>query len=261
VRLASDSTLWWIILYGVVGSVGALAVASVVLFLPVSIRKRLMPYLLSYAAGALLATALGGILPEALALGSAQAISVQSVLFGVLGGLLLFFALEGLVIWRHEHGQDVGSPRDGSQRSPSPVLIIVGDACHNFVDGVAITTSFLASPALGLATTLAVVGHEIPQEVGDFVLLLHSGLSRRQAIIWNGLASFSTLLGALLAYAALDQVTWAVPYALAVAAASFLYIGLADLVPGLHGRHEAVSGMGRMGMMLGGVGTILLMPH
>lgn len=160
------------------GHVGALTVASVVLFLSVSIRKRLMPYLLSYAAGALLATALGGILPEALALASAQAISVQSVLFGVLGGLLLFFALEGLVIWRHEYGHDVGSPRDTSQRSPSPVLIVVGDACHNFVDGVVITTSVLASPALGLATTLAVVGHEIQQEVGDFVLLLHSGLSR-----------------------------------------------------------------------------------
>jgi zinc and cadmium transporter len=126
---------------------------------------------------------------------------------------------------------------------------------------VAITTSFLVSPALGLATTLAVVGHEILQEAGDFVLLLHSGFTRRQAVIWNGLSGLSTLLGALVAYAALDQVTWAVPYALVVAAASFLYIGLADLVPGLHGRHESVSGIGRVGMMVGGIGTILLMPH
>ena len=260
-RFATDSTFWWILVYGLVGGVGALAAASVVLFLPVSIRERLMPYLLSYATGAMLAAALGGILPEALNLAAAQAISLQSVLLGVLGGLLLFFALEGLVIWRHEHGHDVCRVENAAQRAPSPVLIVVGDACHNFVDGVAIATSFLASPTLGLATTLAVVGHEIPQEVGDFVLLLHSGLSRRQAVIWNGLAGLSTLLGALVAYAALDQVTWAVPYALAVAAASFLYIGLADLVPGLHGRHEAVSGMGRLGMMLWGIGTILLMPH
>ena len=109
--------------------------------------------------------------------------------------------------------------------------------------------------------SVAVIGHEIPQELGDFVLLLEGGFSRAKALLWNGLSGLATLAGALLAYVALAQATWVVPYALAVAASGFLYIGLADLVPGLHGRRGAASGILQFLMMLLGIAIIAFIQH
>ncbi len=257
-----DPVLLWILLFGLLASVGALAPAGLVLLLSENVRARLTPYLLSFATGTVLATAIIGLLPEAM-----EQAPVRTVSFTVLGGVVAFFVLESLVIWRHAHADGHGHAHDhGYHQTPLSAikpanLILIGDAFHNFVDGVAVAAAFLASPTLGLVTAVAVIGHEIPQELGDFVILLEGGFSRAKALLWNGLSGLATLAGALLAYVALAQAAWSVPYALAVAAAGFLYIGLADLVPGLHGRSGAASGVLQFMMMLAGIATIAFIQH
>ena len=257
-----DPVFLWILLFGVLASVGALAPAGLVLLLSEGVRARLTPYLLSFATGTVLATALIGLLPEAI-----EQASVRTVSFTVLGGVVVFFVLESLVIWRHAHADGHGHAHHPGehQHALSAIkpanLILIGDAFHNFVDGVAVAAAFLASPPLGVATAVAVIGHEIPQELGDFVLLLEGGFSRAKALLWNGLSGLATLAGAVLAYVALAQATWVVPYALAVAASGFLYIGLADLVPGLHGRRGAASGILQFLMMLLGIAIIAFIQH
>jgi zinc and cadmium transporter len=257
-----DPVFLWILLFGVLASVGALAPAGLVLLLSEGVRARLTPYLLSFATGTVLATALIGLLPEAM-----EQASVRTVSFTVLGGVVVFFVLESLVIWRHAHADGHGHAHHPGEHQHAlsaikpATLILIGDAFHNFVDGVAVAAAFLASPPLGVATAVAVIGHEIPQELGDFVLLLEGGFSRAKALLWNGLSGLATLAGALLAYVALAQATWVVPYALAVAASGFLYIGLADLVPGLHGRRGAASGILQFLMMLLGIAIIAFIQH
>lgn len=267
-----DPVLIWILLFGVLASVGSLAPAGLVLLLSDERQKRFTPYLLSFATGTILATAVIGLLPEAL-----EQASVRSVTLTVLGGMVLFFVLESLVIWRHAHGEEAerqshvhphgatshpyGANPSGLGNAKPANLILIGDAFHNFVDGVAVAAAFLASPSLGVATAVAVIGHEIPQEIGDFVILMSSGFSRAKALLWNGLSGLATLVGALVAYVTLGQATEVVPYALAVAAAGFLYIGLADLVPGLHGRSGAASGVLQFLMMLTGMAIIAFIQH
>lgn len=261
-----DPVLLWITLFGLLASVGALAPAGLVLLISERARARVTPYLLSYATGTVLATAIIGLLPEAL-----DQAPVRHVTAILLAGVVVFFVLESLVIWRHAHADTEGNPSLHAHEQAlgmhvQPVaplhgvkagnLILIGDAFHNLVDGVAVAAAFLASPSLGIATAVAVIGHEIPQEIGDFCILLGSGFSRAKALLWNGLSGLATLVGALLGYAMLGQATAMVPYILAVAAAGFLYIGLADLVPGLHGRRAAGSGLIQFVMMLAGIATI-----
>ena len=266
-----DPVLLWILLFGLLASMGALVPAGLVLLLPDRIRIRFTPYLLSFATGTVLATALIGLLPEAL-----KHASVRAVSFTLLAGVVVFFVLESLVIWRHAHPNGHGHVHASApgHDGPSKVswergahgikaanLILIGDAFHNFVDGVAVAAAFLASPSLGIATAIAVIGHEIPQEIGDFVILLEGGFTRAKALLWNGLSGLSTLAGALLAYVALGQAGAVVPYARGVAAAGFLYIGLADLVPGLHGRSGVASGLVQFMMMLAGLATLAVIQH
>jgi zinc and cadmium transporter len=154
----------------------------------------------------------------------------------LLGGILLFFVLEKLVLWRHCHTHDC-EVHDGSV-----VPVLVGDSIHNFIDGAAIGMAVLTSIPLGVSTALAVGAHEIPQEVGDFAILLHAGYSRRRALIVNVLSGLSSALGAFVAWLAFGWLPRALPYFLALAAASFLYVAMADLIPGLHrGRTDASS--------------------
>jgi zinc and cadmium transporter len=161
-------------------------------------------------------------LPEALSRESSHA-----VLGTVLAGLLLFFALEKALIWRHCHHSEC------EIHSASGPLVLFGDAFHNFVDGLMIATAFLASVPAGMSVTLAVVAHEIPQEIGDFGILLHAGYKLRRAFLLNALSSSTTIVGALLGYCALSTAASLVPYLLALGASSFLYIGTVDLLLGL----------------------------
>ena len=225
------STLLIALGLSLLGGLGGLLVASGVLLISDSTRAQLVPWLVSYAVGALLGVAMLGVLPEAL-----DKLPPLHVFSTLLGGILLFFVLEKLVLWRHCHTHDC-EVHDGSV-----VPVLVGDSIHNFIDGAAIGMAVLTSIPLGVSTALAVGAHEIPQEVGDFAILLHAGYSRRRALIVNVLSGLSSALGAFVAWLAFGWLPRALPYFLALAAASFLYVAMADLIPGLHrGRTDASS--------------------
>lgn len=202
-------------------SVGAVSLAGLMLLVEPGRLRRLTELLIPYAIGTLLGAAFLGMVPHALA-----AAPARMVLPAVMGGILLFFALERASCWRHCHDPEC------KVHTRMGEVILVGDALHNFVDGVAMAVAFMHSIPLGLATSLAVIAHELPQEAGDFAILLQAGYSRKKAFAWNALSSAATLPGAWLAFQFLPRIRMAVPYLLALSAASFIYIALADLVPG-----------------------------
>jgi zinc and cadmium transporter len=200
--------------------------------------------LVAFSAGVMLSSALLEILPEAFASLAQHTDAAEhaghghdtpaATLFAVLlAGLLGFFALERLALWRHSHAGCDAAVGDHQAEVAAP-LILLGDAFHNFVDGLLIAAAFMADPMLGVTTTLAVVAHEIPQELGDFILLLNAGWSRRKAFLANAASSLTSVLGGLLGYFALDGAEHILPYVLTIAAASFIYIAVADLLPLLH---------------------------
>ena len=234
--------LAWILGFSLLGSLGAVGGAALLLAFPAGMRQRLVPALIAYAAGTLLGAAFLGMIPAAA--GNAP---VRTVSAAVLAGIVLFFMLEKLVLWRHGH-------EAGSASNPAAALILVGDAFHNFVDGIVIAAAFLTSVPLGIAAGLAVVAHEVPQEVGDFAILLDGGYGRRRAFLLNALSSTATLPGALAGYFWLADVQALVPYVLALSAASFIYIAVADLLPGLHRR--PASGWRQLALIVAGIGTI-----
>jgi zinc and cadmium transporter len=186
----------------------------------------------------------------------------------ILAGILLFFVLEKLVLWRHCHVEECEAHAPGHDHSDthnhdhdhgrSGLMITVGDTFHNFVDGILIAAAFMADFNLGVVTALAIIAHEIPQEVGDFLILLHSGYSKRQAIMLNLLSSVATLVGGVLAYYALGSLKEWVPYVLGVAASSMIYVSVADLIPGLHKRTELYATAQQVTLIALGVGSIWL---
>lgn len=232
-----------------VGGLGGLLVASGILLIKDSARSKLIPWLVSYAVGALLGISMLRLLPTTLE----QLPSARVVFAILLGGILLFFVLEKLVLWRHCHIHDC----EVHESTVFPVVI--GDAFHNFVDGAVIAAAVITSVPLGISTAIAVAAHEIPQEVGDFAILLHAGYSRGRALLLNVMSATASALGAIAAFVAFDMVPRTLPYFLALAAASFLYVAMADLIPGLHrGRTDA--GSMRQILLIGaGVATMLVL--
>jgi len=216
-----------------------------------SLLRRWVPQLVSYAAGVLLAAAFLDILPEMSASGLAPTRAFATVLAGMVG----FFVLEKFAHWHHAHG--AGDP-EHHHVHPAGLMILLGDALHSFVDGLLLAAAFLQSTQLGLVTTAAVIGHEIPHKVGDFMVLLESGYSRARALWLNVLASLAAIAGGMLGYFALAHVQAAIPYVLAIAAASFIYIAAADLVPSLHRRTDMSSLLSQSGLLVAGIATIAL---
>jgi zinc and cadmium transporter len=241
------NTFAWVLAFGLAGSVGAALGGGVVLLLPEGTRKRALPILLGYAAGTLLGAAFLGMLPRAL-----ESVEPAPAFATVLGGLLGFFVLEKLLLWRHCHEVDC------DVHATAGPLLLLGDAMHNFIDGVVIAAAFSVSVPLGIGTSLAVIAHEVPQEIGDLAVLLHGGQSKRRAFWLNLLASLTTLPGALVGLFALDAAEHATPYVLAVSAASFVYIAIADIVPSLHRQRGRGQGFLQLAALLAGVGTIWL---
>jgi zinc and cadmium transporter len=236
----------WAVAFSLLGSAGAIVGAALLLAFPAGVRTRLLPCLLSYATGTLLGAAFLGMIPKGIE--QAPAIAVSGT---VLAGIVAFFLLEKLVIWRHCHeGECEVHGHQGG------VLILVGDAFHNFVDGVVIAAAFLVSVPLGIAAGLAVIAHEVPQELGDFAILLDGGYSKRKAFFYNLVSSLATLPGAVIGWFWLDEVRQAIPFVLAVSAASFIYIAVADLVPGLHKRVGLGATVNQAVLILAGIGTI-----
>lgn len=211
--------------------------------------------LLAFAAGVMLSAACLDILPEAQEAFSAAGAPPQAPFVTLLAGLLLFFWLERLALWYHRQPAPAG---DCSAARSAALLNLTGDGLHNLVDGVLIAAAFLSDTALGVATTVAVVAHEIPQELGDFVLLLNAGWSRRQALLANAACSLTALVGGLAGYAFLNLAQGAIPYVLTLSAASFLYISVADLLPLLH-RQLAMPTTRQAGYLLAGVAVVPLL--
>ena len=225
------STFWIALGLSLLGGLGGLLIASGVLLIHDPLRTRLVPWLVSYAVGALLGISMLGLLPESL-----SNLPPARVFATLLGGIMLFFILEKLVLWRHCHTHDC------EVHESSVASVMVGDAFHNFVDGAVIGAAVLTSIPLGVSTAIAVAAHEIPQEIGDFAILLHAGYSRERALLLNVLSALASVAGAVAAFLAFDVVPRTLPYFLVIAASSFLYVAMADLIPGLHrGRTDASS--------------------
>ena len=237
------------------------AVASVFVSLPESLRRALVPHLVSFATGALLWAALIGLIPAAIE--GAGLARVHAIGLAVLAGLLLFFVLEKLVLWRHCHDDpdDPHSPRDGHRAHAAGPMILWGDAAHNVLDGVVIAAAYMTRPGLGVATALAVFAHELPQEIGDIAILLHSGMGRLRALALNLLVSVSAVSGGVVAFYSMDGALRALPYALAFAGASLLYVAVADLIPGLHRHVDPRRSLQQFALILAGLAVIWLTQH
>ena len=253
-------TLTWIVAVSLAG--GILSVGCAAAF-ALKLRAAWVPMLVSFAIGALLGAAFLEVIPHAF-----QRSDAHTAAFTILAGIFLFFILEKLVIWRHCHTEDceahdphAAHARPGAAQHDhgrSATLIVVGDTVHKFVDGILIAAAFLESTQLGIITALAIVAHEIPQEVGDFLILLHSGWSKSKALAVNLLSSLATLVGGVLGYYALQAFTNAVPVLLGIVAASMIYVAVADLIPGLHKRTDPRTAISQTVLIALGVGTIAL---
>lgn len=293
--------LVWIILFSLIG--GSLSVAGAAL-VALNARVSGVPMLISYAIGAMLGAVFLEILPEAIHIAS----DVHTMFATVLFGILLFFALEKLVIWRHCHGDHcevhaihteeecpdikpviktnaqqtpilntkyraasgitlgpsnsiIKAPHNHSHNHDhgrSGMMVMIGDTFHNFVDGILIASAFMVDVKVGIVTAVAIIAHEIPQEVGDFLILLHSGYSKKQAFLFNLVSSFATVVGGVIAYFALQHVQNWVPTILGLAASSMLYVAVADLIPSLHKRTELRATISQLSLILCGVASIWL---
>ncbi len=224
-----------ILLTGLSGLLSAIA-ASFFLALGERRRAAVLPHLVSLATGALLGAAFLGLLPHAFE--SMGPDGGHRVGLGLLLGILTFFLLEKFVLWRHCHDDpcEMHSPSHAARDAASARMILAGDSFHNVLDGVLVAAAFMTDPKLGVVTAMAVAAHEVPQEVGDVAILLHGGYSRGRALALNLLTSLTSILGGIVAYLSLATAMHLLPYALAFAAASFIYIAVADLIPGLHRR-------------------------
>ena len=188
-------TFWIALGLSVLGGLGGLLIASGVLLVNDSLRSKLVPELVSYAVGALLGISMLGLLPESLA-----SLAPARVFATLLGGILLFFILEKLVLWRHCHTHDC------EVHESTVASVMIGDTFHNFVDGAVIGAAVLTSVPLGVSTAIAIAAHEIPQELGDFAILLHAGYSRQKALLLNVLSALASVAGTIGAFLAFDIV-------------------------------------------------------
>jgi zinc and cadmium transporter len=244
--------LAWILGASLVG--GALSCALAALSLLV--RTSWVPTLVSYSIGTLLGAAFLEVIPHAFEHGSAREAGLA-----ILGGIVAFFVLEKLLLWRHCHTENCEAHdqhESTHDHGRSGTLIVVGDTLHNFIDGALIAAAFLQDRQLGIITAVAIVAHEIPQEVGDFLILLHSGYSRARALALNLLSSLATLAGGVLGYFLLQAVSGWTPALLGVVAASMIYVAVADLIPGLHRRPEPRATAAQALLIAAGIATIAL---
>lgn len=259
------NTLSWIIVTTLAGGVLSAAVAGL---FAIKAKAAQVPMLVSYAVGALLGAAFIEVLPHAFRQSENIETTAATVLFGILG----FFVLEKLVLWRHCHVEECEAhdphtppqpPQSHNQHGHhdhgrSGLMILIGDTFHNFVDGVLIAAAFMADIQLGIVTAIAIIAHEVPQEVGDFLILLHSGYSKSRAMLLNVLASAAMVIGGVLAYFTLQLAQSLVTPLLALAAASMLYVAVADLIPGLHRRPELAATAQQVLLIGLGIATIWL---
>ncbi|MCG2585398.1 ZIP family metal transporter [Massilia sp. TS11] len=218
--------------------------------------------MVSLSVGIMLSTALLNALPEAF-----ESKADPRTLFAtLLAGLLAFFLLEKLALLRHSHhhehdGHHHAHGHDAREAGKSGWMILVGDGLHNFTDGILIAAAFLAEPRLGLVTGLAMIAHEIPQEIGDFIVLLNAGFSRMRAYVFNLLCSLMGVAGGVLGYYTLDKASHLIPYVLVFASSGFLYIAVSDLMPQMQRRATVRETVPQVILVALGVSLVLLLTH
>src|SRR5215210_8203251 len=245
-------TLAWIIGASIVGGVLSAGLAAFSLLL----RASWLPIMVSFAIGALLGAAFLEVIPHAFERGDPRHAALA-----ILGGIFVFFVLEKLLLWRHCHTEncEVHDPHASSHDAGrSGLLIIVGDTIHNFVDGLLIAAAFIQSTELGVIAAVAIIAHEIPQEVGDFLILLHSGYSKAKALALNLVSSLASLVGGLLGYFSLQAFEGLEAMLLGIVAASMIYVAVADLIPGLHRRPQIRDGAAQTLLIALGIACIAL---
>ena len=258
------SALSWILTATALGGLLSVLLAGLFAF---AAHPAWVPRLVSFAVGTLLGAVFLEVLPHALEHGEAHQVATT-----ILVGVLVFFVLEKLVLWRHCHHETCEvhglepephshSHHHNHDNHRAGTMILVGDTFHNFVDGVLIAGAFMADIQLGIVTALAIIAHELPQEVGDFLVLLHSGFSKARAFFFNLLSSAAMILGGLLGYVALEGMQELTPYLLGIAAASMIYVAVADLIPGLHKRPELSATLEQVLLIGAGIGLIGLIGH
>lgn len=226
------STLGYILIFTFIGSIVALT-GGFVLLIKEKLALKVSHFLASFAAGTLLGAAFFDLLPEAAH--EAEALGIDVFLWTLIG-IVIFFLLERFIHWFHHH-EDF---HDKSESKSTVPLIIIGDTVHNFIDGVVIAATFIVNPAVGVVTALAVFAHELPQEIGDFGLLLHKGISRRNIIFINIASAAVAFLGAIITYILGDIIEASIPVFVAITAGFFIYIATSDLIPEIH--HEKRKG-------------------
>ncbi|MFW9900106.1 MAG: ZIP family metal transporter [Candidatus Thorarchaeota archaeon] len=217
--------LIWIILFSIFGSFGAISIAAFFVFLGENVQKMLIPTLIAFATGVLLTVAFLGLIPEAIE----KVGDPHLIMPFILGGILFFFIMEKIVIWRNCRDKtcEVHSHASGP-------IILLGDSFHNLTDGIVIAAAFLTEFNIGLVAGLTIIIHELSQETADFGILLHSGYSKKKAFIYNMLSGSTTIPASIVSYFILDSIESMIPFLLAISAASFIYIALSDLTPDLH---------------------------
>jgi len=227
-------TLAYILLATFVGGLLSVAIAA---SLTVGLLGRVVKHLVSLSTGVLLGTALMNILPEAFESGAKP----QGLFLTLLGGLMFFFLLEKAALYRHTHHHEGDGHHhhhhfDEEQAGRGGFSVLVGDSIHNFCDGIIIAAAFLADHRLGTVTAMAIIAHEIPQEVGDYIVLLNAGFTRSRALMFNALSGFAACLGGLVGYFVVGPWESLFPYLLVAASSSFIYVSVADLIPQLQRR-------------------------
>ncbi|MFO1327538.1 MAG: ZIP family metal transporter [Rubrivivax sp.] len=252
-------TLLYIVAATLAGGLLSVFIAATI---TVTVLGRVVRHLVSLSTGILLGTALLQVLPEAF-----EGHRVEPVLLfaTLLGGLLLFFLLEKAELYRHGHHHEGDHPHhhhhhgfDAEQAGRGGWSVLLGDSIHNFCDGVIIAAAFLTDTRLGIATAAAVVAHEIPQEVGDFIVLVNAGLTRARALLYNALSGLAAVAGGVLGYFVVGPWKELFPYLLVVAASSFIYVAVADLMPQLQRRLSWRDTLSQLGWMAAGLALTVL---
>lgn len=246
-----DNDFIMMILVLLFGSVGSVLLASFILLFRKDKLQKIAEYLTYLAGGTLLGAAFLGMIPNAI-----SKLDVGIVLQVILGGILFFFLLEKIILWR-----TCANKNCERQTDAAVPMILIGDAFHNAIDGVIIAAGFLTSPELGFFVTLSVVMHEIPQELADFGILIHGGMSKKKALFYNVLSGSSALVVGILAWFFMQGMTSFIPYALAFSASSFLYIAMAELIPQMHKKTKASESIVQFSLIMIGIFIIFLIKH
>lgn len=250
-------TLLYIITATFAGGLLSVLVAAT---LTTAVLGRVVKHLVSLSAGVLLGTALLHVLPEAFESGA----EAHELFLTLLAGLLFFFLLEKAELYRHGHHHEGDDPHhdhhhgfDAEQAGRGGWAVLVGDSIHNFCDGIIIAAAFLTDPKLGAVTALAIIAHEIPQEVGDYIVLLNAGFSRRKALLFNALSGLAAVAGGVLGYVVVGPWEALFPYLLVVAASSFVYVAVADLMPQLQRRLPLGATLAQLGWLGAGLAVVV----